>query len=88
MDRIIMSSDRFLQRFADAIEQQALLSAGECMLVFSQYSQSYRMFCTVTNLTPADPAFEATYWHNRLFNPTLPGNVQVLCFTPRLQESG
>ena len=31
--------------------------------------------------------YQATYWHNRLFNPTLPGKVQVLGFVPRLEQA-
>ena len=29
-----------------------------------------------------DPARDATLWHNRLFNPALPDEVQVLAFRP------
>lgn len=61
---------------------QGLLTAGNCMLAFSQFSQTYRMFCTVTSLTPADPAFEATYWHNRMFNPAIPADISILSFQP------
>ena len=34
------------------------------------------------NLPPEHPAFQATYWHNALFNPALPGSVRVLGFQP------
>jgi hypothetical protein len=33
-------------------------------------------------LPSGDPAREATIWHNRLFNPSLPDDVQVLAFRP------
>ena len=33
-------------------------------------------------LDPEEPAFEATFWHNRLFNPNLPGDVAILGFQP------
>jgi hypothetical protein len=59
-----------------------LLEAGECLLAFEQFSQSYRMFCKVRALDPQEPAFEATFWHNRLFNPNLPGEVAILGFQP------
>ena len=27
-------------------------------------------------------AFQATYWHNRLYNDAMPAGVQVLSFSP------
>jgi len=59
-----------------------LLGAGSCVLVFEQYGQGYRLPCAVRNLPENDSAYEATYWHNSLFNPAIPGGVQVLGFQP------
>ena len=59
-----------------------LLAAGRCRLAFEQYSQSYTLPCTVRALAEDDPAYQATYWHNALFNPALPGGVRVLGFQP------
>ena len=59
-----------------------LLAAGRCVLDFAQYSQRYRLPCAARNLAEAEPAFQATYWHNALFNPALPGGVRVLGFQP------
>jgi hypothetical protein len=59
-----------------------LLSHGACRLEFSQYAQSYRIPCTVAELAEHDPRYQATYWHNRLFNPRMPAGVRVLAFTP------
>jgi len=56
--------------------------AGDCLLVFAQFSQIYRMFCSVRALDPNERAFEATYWHNRIFNSALPAAVTVLAFRP------
>ncbi len=33
-------------------------------------------------LLKGEPAFQATYWHNALFNPALPGGLRVLAFQP------
>jgi len=33
-------------------------------------------------LDEGHPFFQATYWHNRMFNPNLPGGIQILSFTP------
>ncbi|MCP4765770.1 MAG: hypothetical protein GY875_05805 [Gammaproteobacteria bacterium] len=65
----------------------ALLEVGQCHLKIVQDSIDYEFDFDVATLSAGDEHFEATYWHNRLFNPTLPGNVQILSFTPRLQES-
>lgn len=59
-----------------------LLGAGACRLEFEQYSQRYRLPCAVSELARDDAARQATYWHNSLFNPGLPGDVRVLAFTP------
>lgn len=60
----------------------ALLSAGHCRLRFEQYSQAYDLPCAVRELGEAEPAFQATYWHNALFNPALPGGARVLGLQP------
>ncbi len=59
-----------------------LLAAGRCVLDFEQYSQRYRLPCAARNLAEDEPAFQAPYWHNALFNPALPGGLRVLGFQP------
>ncbi|MGE3831136.1 MAG: hypothetical protein AB7F76_09100 [Parvibaculaceae bacterium] len=59
-----------------------LVKARTVLLDFGQFAQSYRMFCTVRRLPPRSVAREATLWHNRLFNPALPNNAEVLGFKP------
>lgn len=59
-----------------------LLDEGACVLEFDQFAQHYRLPCTVSALRPGKSAYEATVWHNRLFNPSLPDDVQVLSFKP------
>lgn len=65
----------------------ALLQAGHCILEFEQFSQSYRLSCRVEELKNDDPAAQATIWHNRLFNPALPADLQVLGFQPDWAKS-
>ena len=60
----------------------ALLASGECILEFAQFSQSYRMLCSVSALEPADSAYQATLWHNKIFNPSIPGDVHIIGFQP------
>lgn len=59
-----------------------LLGAGRCALHFEQYNQRYRLPCAVSELAQEDEAWQATYWHNAMFNPALPPDVRVLLFAP------
>ncbi|MGQ0485225.1 MAG: hypothetical protein ACT4SY_07755 [Hyphomicrobiales bacterium] len=60
----------------------ALVKAGEVLLDFEQYSQSFRMFCAVRRLPARSPAREASLWQSRLFNPNVPSDAVVLGFKP------
>ena len=60
----------------------ALLAAGSCRLDFDHFNQRYRLPCHLREVAKETPAHQATYWHNALFNPTLPGDVRVLAFQP------
>jgi hypothetical protein len=60
----------------------ALRSQGRCILEFEQYSEGYRIPCTVAGLKDGHALHQATYWHNRLFNPNLPADVEILSFRP------
>lgn len=59
-----------------------LLEEGKCILQFSQFSQGYRLHCTVEQLELGNAAHDATLWHNRCFNPNLSDKVMILKFTP------
>lgn len=66
----------------------ARLSAeGRCVLAFEESGQGYRIPCGVTALAPDHPAHQATYWHNFLFNPALPGAVRILAYTPDWRQA-
>lgn len=64
-----------------------LVETGRCVLHFDQYSQKYIIPCHVDLLAESDPAWQATFWHNSLFNPNIPGGAQVLSFTPDWAEA-
>ncbi len=66
---------------------EALVSEARCVLEFEQFSQSYRIPCGVGALAQDDPAFQATYWHNHMFNPAMPGVVRILAFTPDWRQA-
>ncbi len=61
---------------------QGLLDNRQCVLVFHQFSQGYRMPCAVQILASEDSLFKATYWHNAMFNANLPPDVAVVAFVP------
>ena len=60
----------------------ALLAVGSCRLEFGQDGISCRMSCDVLQFADDDERFQATYWHNRLYNPGLPAGIRVLGFRP------
>ncbi len=66
----------------DSVIAEQALAAGHCRLAFEQYNQRYTLPCALRALAEDDPAYQATYWHNALFNPALPGSVRVLGFQP------
>jgi len=67
---------------ADSAVAAGLLNHGGCILDFEQYAQAYRLPCRVAELATDDAFFQATYWHNRMFNPNMPPGVRILSFTP------
>lgn len=76
-------SDRLTALFAAGSDlAERMCAAGDCLLSFSQFSQSYVIPCAVAELPAKAPAFEFTVGHNRLFNPNMPPGVRVLQFTP------
>ncbi len=61
---------------------KTLANEGRCVLAFDQFGQGYRIECAVNALDPGNPAYQATCWHNAMFNAAMPGAVRVLAFTP------
>ncbi len=59
-----------------------LAARAACVLEFAQFNQRYRLDCKVSVLAQDDPAHAATFWHNSLFNSSLPGDVAILAFEP------
>lgn len=60
----------------------ALLHLGRCVLEFEQFTQGYRLPCEVTELGQEHEFYQATYWHNHMFNATMPPNTRILAFKP------
>jgi len=68
----------------DSALADALIEAGECHLKFAASSIEHAFDFSVREIQQQDPAHQATYWHNHLFNPSMPGSVRILGFSPRL----
>ena len=60
----------------------AIRKAGYCRLLFSGYGQSYQVDCKIWALTKKNTLYQATFWHNLLFNPNLHPDTIVLGFEP------
>ena len=67
---------------ADAELPTTIDGRDDCVLVFEQFSQRYTLPCEAACIGEGDPVYQATYWHNALFNPGLPARVAMLRFRP------
>ena len=59
-----------------------IIYAGRCRLVFEAYAQKFDLLCVVEALSQSNPLYISTLAHNRLFNPDLSCETQVLGFAP------
>jgi len=57
-------------------------AAGRCFLVFDAFGQKYELDCKVWRLVTHNSFSQATLAHNRLFNPGIPDDTEVLGFEP------
>jgi hypothetical protein len=64
-----------------------LHQAQPIILDFDQRGQKYSLPVTVEELAAEHSFYQATYWHNQLFNAEMPPGVRVLRFHPRWAEA-
>ena len=57
-------------------------AAGNCALTFEAYGQRYDLLCKVWTLDKTNPLYQATWWHNMLFNPNMHPNTLIIGFEP------
>lgn len=62
-------------------------AAGQCRLVFDAYAQQFDLTCKVWRLAPHNLLHQATVAHNKLFNPAMPPDTEVLGFEPDWKSS-
>ena len=81
-------SDTLTAAFSpDSPVAEVICAAKACSLTFDSYGQRFDLDCIVSTLTKNNPLFQATWWHNKLFNPhLLPGTV-ILGFEPDWSRS-
>ena len=65
-----------------AMLPRQIAGRADCVLAIEQFRQSYHLPCKAELLDKNDPSFQTTYWHNALFNPSLPADVQIVRFCP------
>ena len=76
-------SDILTATFAPGSEMAKIIcGAGTCKLTFECYGQRFNLVCTLLTLAKDTPLFQATWWHNMLFNPDLHPDTQILGFEP------
>ena len=76
-------SDRLTALFSSSsATAERFVAARRCTCHYEQFGQAYVVPCEVDMLAPDAAAYQATYWHNALFNPRLTTDVRVLAFEP------
>ena len=81
-------SDMLVATFIpDSYVAEALEKAVKCCLEFNAYGHQFKLKCKVTRLRPSHPNYQATWWHNLLFNPKLNPNILILGFEPNWLNS-
>lgn len=53
---------------------------GQCTLSFNAYGQNFELLCSASRLETSHSLYQATYWHNMLFNPALHPDTEILQF--------
>jgi len=66
---------------------RTLVGTGQCLLVFEQFNQMFKLVCTTRKLGTDEDSWQATYWHNNIFNASLPGDATIVGFTPDWEKS-
>ncbi len=86
--RAIEFSDELTGLFAsDSALIERLKIEGKCVLKFSEFQQEYSIPCTLRILEPEEDAYQATLWHNRVFNPNIGDDIKIVGFQPDWEEA-
>ncbi len=81
--RVAEFSDILTATFPPGSPGAAMIrETGSAALTFEAYNQRYDLECRVWTLAEHNPLYQATYWHNLLFNPGLSADTIILGFEP------
>ncbi len=72
---------------ADSERFRFLIAQKSCILEFGAYNHAYKLKCEVVSYEQFEHYWQATYWHNVLFNPYLQPDIKVVGFVPDWEES-
>ena len=86
--RPLTFSDRVTATFPpDSKLAEQLVQASSCQLCYSQSNQEFRMQVRAEKLEKEDAFYEATFWHNAMFNPGLSLDHEFLQFIPDWRQA-
>lgn len=71
----------------DSLGAKTIEDSGQCTLDFDAYNQKFSLQCQPRRLSENHPLYQATLWHNLLFNPSLHPKTVVLAFEPDWDKS-
>jgi hypothetical protein len=66
---------------------KSIVLADSVYLFFTQSNQKFIIPCETKLCDKREDLYQFTYWHNYLFNPTLPGAVDIVCFMPDWKQA-
>ena len=64
-----------------------IIKSKICSLVFGAYNHNFKLDCEVKLLRKVDPLYQATWWHNSLFNSNLHPDTLILAFNVNWSSS-
>ncbi len=64
-----------------------IVETETCVLQFDQGNQVYHLDCKTRFISTDEQKYQATYWHNSLFNVSMPGVVNMIGFSPDWNSS-
>jgi len=71
----------------DSLGAMKIVRAEQVELRFEKYAQRVALRCRVWRLAQKNHYWQATFWHNGLFNPGAPADATVLAFEPDWAQS-
>ena len=66
----------------NSLGAEKIANLDYCILQYEEFGQCYSIPCSPSTISKNHQLYSATYWHNFLFNSSLPANPMVLGFKP------